>query len=217
MPQAQLALFIFAWFLTVPLLHADEGKHGNETPLYGKVVRAQITPPGTPGDKILKEGKFPTFHPLITHFPIVLIIAAIPFYAWGAARRRIVFRRSGMILAAFGFLGALLAGYVFHPHTEGLSPAAQEALSNHNFYATMTLYLTAIAIGIGVLTCMQRFQGLSLQATASIFLLLSALAVSITGHYGATLVHIYGVGPKGDFLSKEHIGIHIPIFDITLR
>ncbi|NIO06949.1 MAG: hypothetical protein GTO40_02755 [Deltaproteobacteria bacterium] len=156
--------------------------------------------------------EFPTFHPLIVHFPIVLIIAAFPFYLLGMLRQQIILRRSGIALASFGFLGALLAGYVFHPHTVGLNAASQNALWSHDLFAGATLYLSAAAVAVGGLTCTSRFQRYSLQTSTSILLLLSLVMVSLAGHYGAKLVHIHGVGPKGQYLVKEHISLHLPLF-----
>ena len=211
MVSTRLIIVIFAICFTASILQADDGIHGQENQPSTKLDVVDQKNLGQPGGNLEKHG-FPTFHPLIVHFPIVLIIAAFPFYLLGMLRRRIVFRRSGIALASFGFLGALLAGYVFHPHTVGLTPAAQSALSNHDLFASATLYLGAIAVALGTLTCTNRFQGIRLQAAALAILLLSVVMVSLAGHYGAKLVHIHGVGPKGQFLVREHISLHIPFF-----
>ncbi len=211
MVSTRLFVFIVGFCFMAAVLQADDAIHGKENQPPTKLEAVDQEALGQTGENLEKHG-FPTFHPLIVHFPIVLIIAGFPFYLLGMLRQRIVFRRSGIVLASFGFLGALLAGYVFHPHTVGLTPAAQSVLSNHDLFASATLYLVAIAVALGALTCTHRFQGLTLQASASVILLLSVVMVSLDGHYGAKLVHMHGVGPKGHFLVTEHISLHIPFF-----
>jgi uncharacterized membrane protein len=211
-------LLNLALFLTVPALYAHESQQGGSGEPEMKLEEPQKRTVPPAGDTIMGRlerevpAEFPTFHPLVVHFPIVLLIAAFPFYLFGMLRQRILLRQAGMVLGAFGFLGALLAGYVFHPHTVGLTPEARNVLSNHDLFAGLTLYIAFIAIVVGGLTCSARFRGFNLQALASILLLLTVLTVSLAGHYGAKLVHIYGVGPQGQFLEREHISVHIPFF-----
>ena len=216
MVDTRFFVLIFAFFLTAPVIYASDGTHNHENQSSTNLNIVDQTERGHSDEESARE-EFPTFHPLIVHFPIVLIIAAFPFYLLGVLRGNIVFRRSGMVLASFGFLGALLAGYVFHPHTVGLTSAAQNALSNHDLFASATLYLTAIAMALGTLTCTHRFPRFSLQVSTTVLLLLSVVMVSLAGHYGAKLVHIHGVGPKGQFLVTEHVSLHIPFFGDRVR
>ncbi len=204
-------VLIFAFFLSASVLHPSDGTHNQENQPSTKLKVVDQKELGHTEENLAREG-FPTFHPLIVHFPIVLTVAAFPFYLLGMLRRQMILRRSGIVLAFFGFLGALLAGYVFHPHTVGLTAASQNALWSHDLFASLTLYLMAIAVPLGTLTCTRRFSRFSLQASTTVLLLLSVVMVGLAGHYGAKLVHIHGVGPKGQFLVKEHISLHVPFF-----
>ena len=78
---------------------------------------------------------FPTLHPLITHFPIVLLLIAALLQLAGL----FVFKKEMswvvMFLTAGGFIGAYLSAYNFHPHTEGLNDMAAKVLKVHEAYA----------------------------------------------------------------------------------
>ena len=89
---------------------------------------------------------FPTLHPLIVHFAIVLIIVAAgmqlvnlwllkPELAW----------ITGAILLA-GVLAAWLASKNFHPHTHGLTAQAQAVLDQHDKWADWTINSGLIAL-----------------------------------------------------------------------
>jgi uncharacterized membrane protein len=213
-----LRLFIFlACLLFSSSVYADV-KHqgGNQAQL--KMEAAQNKDAGmTEGKKAaeLKESAagFPTFHPLAVHFPIVVIIAALPIFSLGVFRQQVALRQTGVVLVTVGLLGALLASYIFHPHTMGLTPEAKSVLSNHDFYACITIYSAALAVVIGTFQCLTRHRSVFLQAVTTVLLLLSVVTVSLAGHYGATLVHIRGVGPEGRFLETEHVGLHFPFLN----
>ncbi|HHG84722.1 MAG TPA: hypothetical protein ENJ82_08225, partial [Bacteroidetes bacterium] len=73
--------------------------------------------------KLLKADfdDFPTLHPLVVHFPIVLLLLA----ALAQLGSLLIFKHElswvTMLLLLFGFTGAWLAGSIVHPHTSGLS------------------------------------------------------------------------------------------------
>jgi uncharacterized membrane protein len=171
----------------------------------------------TGGEKAteLKESAagFPTFHPLAVHFPIVLIIAALPIFSLGVFRQQVALAQTGVVLVFLGLLGALLASYIFHPHTIGLTPEATSVLSTHDFYACITIYSAALAVVIGTFNCLTLYRRVLLGAVTMVLLLLSVATVSLAGHYGATLVYIHGVGPEGQFLETEHVGLHLPFLN----
>jgi len=156
-----------------------------------------------PKDVIASFHDFPNLHPLIVHFPIVLILLASIFQIAGF----FVFKREiswiVLIIVTIGFIGALIAGILAHPHTHDLSDFTAQVLAKHDFYA----YLTMWASGIGVLLKVGShffLEGkLWPELVVALALLISAYAVSKTGHYGAQLVHIEGVGPQGKFLETD--------------
>ena len=147
---------------------------------------------------------FPTLHPLIVHFAIVLIIVAAgmqlvnlwllkPELAW----------ITGAILLA-GVLAAWLASKNFHPHTHGLTAQAQAVLDQHDKWADWTINSGLIALVLQV-TNLFVFKGKRWAAgMVALVLLVSSYSVSRAGHYGSQLVHIEGVGPQGKFLEMDH-------------
>jgi len=147
--------------------------------------------------------EFPTLHPLVVHFPIVLIILAAIIQLASI----FVFRRElswlVVFLAAFGAVGAYLSSNVFHPHTTGLSENAQRLLTEHELYADWTFWLAVAGLfakGVSNFFLDRKWWS---EAIACVALILAATAVAVAGHHGAELVHKEGVGPQGKFLEKH--------------
>lgn len=143
--------------------------------------------------------EFPTLHPLVVHFPIMLLLlaAVLQIIALFVFKREIGWVVLAMALV--GIIGAYLSSKVFHPHTTGLDEHAQRLLIEHEWYASLTLWLgIAGTLAKAVSTFFQRpWWG---EAVSVAILLAAATAVSIAGHHGAELVHKEGIGPRGDFL-----------------
>lgn len=168
-------------------------------------------------------GDFPSLHPLIVHFAIVLIIvaAAIQLLNIFLLRREIAWIIAGILLV--GFLTAWFASKNFHPHTHGISEHAKLVLQQHDKWADWTIY-TAIAgllaqTGYLIflyyrsrlvhipLTGVDGFAKTSIRIfsiVVALILVSSAYCVGRAGHYGAQLVHIEGIGPQGKYLEMEH-------------
>ncbi|NOY36015.1 MAG: hypothetical protein GXO83_00390 [Chlorobi bacterium] len=146
---------------------------------------------------------FPTLHPLVVHFPIVLLILAVLTQFLGLFVLRKPLSWVTLALVALGFLGAWVAAGFVHPHTEQLTEYAAWALQQHEKYADITLW-TALA-ALVLKTVSHFFLNMKIWAEVVIFLVLgvSAYAVSSAGHFGAQLTHIEGVGPQGHFLEME--------------
>lgn len=146
---------------------------------------------------------FPSVHPLIVHFPIVLLLLA--FFAQLAAifiwKKELSFIT--LILLVAGFLGAYVAGNFFHPHTDELNELARQVLEKHERYADLTLWLSGIGSLLKIIS--HLFLNRKTWAEVAVVLLLmgSAWSVSMAGHYGATLVHLHGVGPQGAHLEMS--------------
>lgn len=164
---------------------------------------------------------FPSLHPLIVHFAIVLIIvaAALQLINTILMKNHLAWIIGALLLV--GSTSAWLASTKFHPHTHGLTPHAKLVLEEHDRWADWTntsarialvlqlAYLTVIAyknrnqIGTPDLSGLARYTRIAAIAIALI-LIVSAYSVSRAGHYGAQLVHIEGIGPQGKFLEMEH-------------
>jgi uncharacterized membrane protein len=144
---------------------------------------------------------FPTLHPLVVHFPIVLLLTASVLYPGGMFFRNLQLKYAGILLAAAGLGGAILATYWVHPHTAGLTLAAQATLEQHDRFAYLTIYTAAAAVFIQLAG--HFTQRRLIEYAGALAMILASIFVGITGHYGAKLTHVHGVGPRGEFL-EEH-------------
>ncbi|WP_242929591.1 hypothetical protein [Pontibacter vulgaris] len=147
---------------------------------------------------------FPNKHPLIVHFPIVLLLVAA-----AVALCNIFFLRRELdwvvtIGTLIGFVTAFVATKYAHPHTTGLTEHAQLVLDQHDLYADWTVYLGGFGL-VAQLLSQFLFKGRRWAVlVAALVLTGAAYAVAMAGHYGAQLVHIEGVGPQGRYLETEH-------------
>ncbi|GAB3200870.1 putative membrane protein [Pontibacter aydingkolensis] len=147
---------------------------------------------------------FPNKHPLIVHFPIVLLLVAA-----AVALCNIFFLRKELdwvvtIATLIGFVAAFVATKYAHPHTTGLTDHAQLVLDQHDLYADWTVYLGGFGLAAQLISQF-LFKGRRWSVlVAALVLTGAAYAVAMAGHYGAQLVHIEGVGPQGRYLETEH-------------
>ena len=147
---------------------------------------------------------FPTLHPLIVHFAIVLIIVAAGMQLLNLyfMKREISCIITGILL--IGVFAAWFASKNFHPHTHGISEHAQLVLDQHDKWADWTIYSGFIALLLQFSNLFvfkdKRWAG----AVVAVILTASAYSVSRAGHYGSQLVHIEGIGPQGKYLEMEH-------------
>ena len=153
------------------------------------------------GDEHESWHPFPSLHPLIVHFPIVLLLLAAPGQLLAIVRRSAELRFVALVLVLLGTIGAWLAGGPFHPHTTGLSAAAKEALRSHDLFATWTLWLATTGTALKIAEWLPALRAVrALQWAALLVITAAAGTVSVTGHHGAVLTHLHGVGPQGKFL-----------------
>ena len=147
---------------------------------------------------------FPTLHPLIVHFAIVLIIVAAGLQLLNIylVKKEIGWIVTGILLV--GVAAAWFAAKNFHPHTHGISEHAKLVLDQHDKWADWTINSGIVAwlLQIANIFVFQTKRW-ALAIVASV-LVLSAYSVSRAGHYGSQLVHIEGIGPQGKFLEMEH-------------
>lgn len=146
---------------------------------------------------------FPSVHPLIVHFPIVLLLLAFlaqlaTLFIWKKELSLIA-----IILLLAGFAGAYFAGNFFHPHTDELDELARQVLEKHERYADYTLWLSGVGLLLKLAGHFLFKRKWWLEIAVALVLAAAAWSVSMTGHYGATLVHLHGVGPQGNHL-KMH-------------
>jgi uncharacterized membrane protein len=146
---------------------------------------------------------FPHIHPLIVHFPIMLLMiaAAMQFLNILFLKKELNWAVTIMVLV--GFVTAYASSHWSHPHTSGLSAHAELVLEQHDKYADYTVYLAGLGL-LAQLLSVLVFRGKRWSiAVATVILIGAGYAVSMAGHYGAQLVHIEGIGPQGKFLEQH--------------
>lgn len=148
---------------------------------------------------------FPNYHPLIVHFPIVLLIIAtfIQLFSFFVFKKELSW--VALVLLALGAITAWLSSNTFHAHPVELTGKAKEIFDTHEQMATLTWWFSLTALIGKVISefFLNRKQWVEIIVFA--LLIVSAVAVSIAGHHGAMMVHMKGIGPKGEHLeSHEH-------------
>jgi uncharacterized membrane protein len=146
---------------------------------------------------------FPNYHPLVVHFPIVLLIFAAFMQLLAHWKKEL--NLSVLILLVCGTAGAWLAASVFdaNPLTKALSPEARQIFRMHHQYSDYTTWLATLALLLKTSTFFVKKGKTAVELLTLIVLTGAAITVSAAGHYGSYLVHIEGVGPKGNLLQKE--------------
>ncbi|KAA3436009.1 MULTISPECIES: hypothetical protein [Rufibacter] len=147
---------------------------------------------------------FPHIHPLIVHFPIMLLMIAAAMQFVNILFQKKELNWAVTIMVLLGFITAYASSYWSHPHTSGLSAHAELVLGQHDKYAEYTIYLSGLGLLAQILSVLV-FKGKRWSiAVAAVILIGAGYAVSMAGHYGAQLVHIEGVGPQGKYLEQHH-------------
>ncbi len=217
-----LSMIIFLLFGNLIFAHSDED-HKKKVQDSTTIVQEnmQETPIETSHDHhemdnhlMINESKivdaamsdFSNLHPLVVHFPIVLLLLAIiaqivSFFLWKKQ-----FNWTTLFLLAGGFLGAYVASTFVHPHTTGLSEAATLVLEKHDLYADYTIWLSGIGLLLKAVSMFLFKEKIWLEIIIALFLVGGAYSVSQAGHYGATLAHIHGVGVQGKFIESQNDG-----------
>lgn len=147
---------------------------------------------------------FPTLHPLIVHFAIVLIIVAAGLQTLNLwlMKKEISWIVTGILFA--GVVTAWLAANNFHPHTDDLSNHAQQVLDQHDRWADRTIDFGFVALLLQAANLFFFKTKRWAVAIVAVTLILSGYSVARAGQYGAQLVHIEGVGPRGHHLELDH-------------
>lgn len=155
----------------------------------------------------------PNLHPLIIHFPIVLLIAAVLFDTAGLfMKNNNWLQKASLILYIFGTVGALAALLSGEAAAESLQipSAAAPHVEHHEEWAETTLYFFIIYTAARLLIFF------FMKSLRKAFLVIAVLIGYVglyflyeTGDHGAELVYGYGLGTKTlSGQTHEHNGDH---------
>ncbi len=146
---------------------------------------------------------FPNYHPLIVHFPIVLLIIAslIQLFSFFVFKNELSW--VALALLALGVLSAWLSSNTFHADPDTLTGRAREIFETHERMANLTWWFSLSALLFKIASRFILKRNVWMEILVSILLIISTITVSIAGHHGAMLVHMEGIGPKGNHLDTH--------------
>lgn len=147
---------------------------------------------------------YPTYHPMVVHMPIVLLLLAALLQFVVLIKPSSPLSWLTFLIAFSGTAGAYVAGTLVHPHTDGLSDAAQLALETHETYADYTVWLGLAGTLLKGMTLWRPLKWL--EGITAIALVGAGIAVGLAGHQGGALTYLYGIGPRGAYLEQHEEG-----------
>jgi len=131
-------------------------------------------------------------HPMLVHFPIALIVFGfIADVASFLFKKEACLSKFGFYLLIFGTLAslsALLTGLLF---TSEMSGTAGEVKETHELFAWITVGTLIALSALRIFLKVKNKEETDLKWIALTLYGLAAIAVSITGFYGGTLVYNY--------------------------
>ncbi len=104
--------------------------------------------PGTQQSVFASFNDFPNLHPLVVHFPIVLLFLAFFTQLIGFFKYRKESSWIALFLLLGGFIGAVLATQVFHAHVAEVNEQVNKIFETHEYYGKTTLLLSGIALAL---------------------------------------------------------------------
>ncbi|HEX2984010.1 MAG TPA: DUF2231 domain-containing protein [Ignavibacteriales bacterium] len=155
----------------------------------------------------------PNLHPLLIHFPIVLLIAAVLFDTAGLfMKKNSWLQKASLILYLFGTIGVVAAVLSGDAAKESLNipNAVAPHVEHHEEWAETTLYFFVIYTAARLLIFF--FMNSLRKAFLVIAVLIGYVGLYFlyeTGDHGAELVYGYGLGTKTySGQTHEHSGEH---------
>jgi uncharacterized membrane protein len=148
---------------------------------------------------------FPNYHPLIVHFPIVLLLIALVFQFLSFFVFKNEFSWTTLILLVLGVLTTWLASNSFHAMPGELTGRAKEIFDRHEQMADFTWWFALAALLLKIVSHFVFKRKLLTEVGVTLLLVGSAITVSIAGHHGAMLVYMQGIGPQGKYLDEYRL------------
>lgn len=148
---------------------------------------------------------FPNYHPLVVHFPIVLLLTAGLFQILSFFYFKKEFGWTILILLAGGVLFTWLASNMFHADPMELNGRAAAIFKTHEQMASLTWWFSLAALIAKLISQFVLKRTWWIETVAALLLVASAVFVSIAGHHGAQLVYLQGIGPTGKYLDSYRL------------
>ncbi len=153
-------------------------------------------------------------HPLIAHFPIVLLLIGVVCDAIGILNDRDFFLRAGFLLFSLGALSALpvaLTGDSAAEVAQHIDDIAAD-LDDHDTLGTVTAFLAvALALIRTHFVLRKKFVGI-IRYVYLVFGLVTAGLVCAAGYTGGHLVYHYGAGTRS-VTSQIEVEERVPRID----
>ncbi len=157
-------------------------------------------------------------HPLIAHFPIVLLLIGVICDAIGILNDRNFFIRAGFLLFSLGAVSAIpvaLTGDSAAEVAQHIDHIAAD-LDDHDTLGTVTTLLAvALALIRTHFVLKKKFVGI-IRYAYLVFGLITAGLVSAAGYTGGHLVYFYGAGTK-PVASQIELEKRVPRNDVFER
>ncbi len=147
--------------------------------------------------------QFPNYHPLVVHFPIVLLIFAALFQILSFFIYKNEFSFATLLLLLCGTVTVWLSSNTFHAHPANLPAQLSALFEEHELFAKYTWWLSLAALAAKSVSHFLAKRKWWAEAVVVILLVGASITVSIAAHHGAELVHKGGVGPRGEFLESH--------------
>jgi uncharacterized membrane protein len=138
--------------------------------------------------------EFPSLHPLIVHFPIVLLAVAPIFQLWALLSNKSDILLVAAFLVAAGCFAGFIASNIFHTEPFDVTSSVKAIFIKHEEYAELAFWTSLAATLIKIVAAFaRRARRLSLEWAALIVMVVAMVLVSMAGHLGAELTHIHEV------------------------
>jgi len=185
------------YLVKCPMANSDKGGYWlsdepkvNNPYFGGEMLKCGSIIDKTPITKSVEETPkvgFSSFHPLIVHFPIVLIVLAFLFHILSYFVTWDIHKLNLWIIIG-GFLSSCISAFIIHPHVGAISEVQQGILEEHEILSYITIGLSGIA-SIFYWKTKNDQNGIK-KLALSLILAVATLFISLAGHHGAQLTHI---------------------------
>lgn len=173
----------------------DNPYFGGEMLTCGSVQNEQAVLEEAINEKI-EVKQFSSFHPLVVHFPIVLLILAFVlhvlsyFISWNI-------HAVNLGILVFGTVMAIVSAFILHPHVSEISPEQLAILEEHELLSYITIALSVLASVWYWKTISEQTFGWK-KIMLTVILAIGSLFISLSGHHGAQLTHIENINTNSN-------------------